>query len=293
MIEMLGVLAIIAVISIGSYSLYRRAVDTHKANSIFDDVNRFEFVISERIDRAPEGQINHGDFNPISGFTMIAYNEPSLQSHHIRVSDVPKSVCRIVLEKGEGKYVMYVKTHLYEGDTSICDKNLNEVRFYFGDTSDLTCSFPDKDAGEIGCSDGCLCPKEENECKPDIYKENYPNPSPILENTVCCPKASNIEACHNQCVDGTCTGENMFFNPKECACTCTDPDNMTYDADHNKCACGTDSNGVQLVLKNKECVCPQAGFTLVDGTCSKFDCRNGTTGNTRKDSSQERSFGVL
>ena len=62
MIEMLGVLAIIGVVSIGGLTLYRRAIDTHKANSIFDDVNRFEFVISERIDRTPRGSIDKADF---------------------------------------------------------------------------------------------------------------------------------------------------------------------------------------------------------------------------------------
>ena len=103
MIEMLGVLAIIAVISIGSYLLYRRAVDTHKANSIFDDVNRFEFVISERVFRTPRGFFDKADFSPVSGFEITAYNEPELSSHHISVMNVPKIVCRIVLDKGEDK----------------------------------------------------------------------------------------------------------------------------------------------------------------------------------------------
>ena len=62
MIEMLGVLAIIGVISIGGLSMYRRAIDTHKANSIFDDVNRFEFVISERVERTQRGFFDKADF---------------------------------------------------------------------------------------------------------------------------------------------------------------------------------------------------------------------------------------
>ena len=76
MIEMLGVLAIIGVLSIGGLTLYRRAIDTHKANSIFDDVNRFEVVISERIDQVGANQISRGDFVPTSGYEMAAFNEP-------------------------------------------------------------------------------------------------------------------------------------------------------------------------------------------------------------------------
>ena len=48
MIEMLRVLAIIGVVSIGGIALYRRAVNYHQANSILDDVNRFAFAIIEK-----------------------------------------------------------------------------------------------------------------------------------------------------------------------------------------------------------------------------------------------------
>ena len=48
MIEMLGVLALVGVLSIGGIALYRRAVNNHHANTILDDVNRFAFVITEK-----------------------------------------------------------------------------------------------------------------------------------------------------------------------------------------------------------------------------------------------------
>ena len=251
MIEMLGVLAIIGVISIGGISLYRRAIDTHKANSIFDDVNRFEFVISERIDRTPRGFFDKADFVPTCGFEMNGFNEPELDSHYISVHDVPRGVCRIVLDKGEDKYVMFANNLIYEGDSSICE-DTNEMRFYFGDTSDL-CSFPAP--GQNSCSDGCLCP-EGNHCETDVYNPNWPNAKPAGQETLsaCCPDSddTNTAACNGKCVNLSC-GENMEFNKKECQCVCTDPDTMEYDPEQNKCVCKKDANGTLLVLNNKKC----------------------------------------
>ena len=58
MIEILGVLAIIAVLSIGGLLGYRRAVNNHQANTILDDVNRFAFVILERSGLALDAEID-------------------------------------------------------------------------------------------------------------------------------------------------------------------------------------------------------------------------------------------
>ena len=189
MIEMLGVLAIIGVLSIGGISLYRRGIDTHKANSIFDDVNRFEFVISEKIERLPHGEINVGDFNSVSGFTMTAYNEPDYQRHYIMVSEVPKSVCRILLEKGGEKYTMYAYNRLYEGDTSICDNDGEVVTFYFGETGELCTAVPDTENNEVACSNGCRC-ADGNVCKSDRYNPTNPRVAQLgSQHTVCCVKA--------------------------------------------------------------------------------------------------------
>ena len=62
MIEMLGVLAIIGVLSIGGLLGYRRAVNNHQANVILDDVSRFAFVILERSGLALGEVIPEGDF---------------------------------------------------------------------------------------------------------------------------------------------------------------------------------------------------------------------------------------
>ena len=61
MIEMLWVLAIIGVLSIGGIAGYRIAVNKYQANVILDDVNRFAFTIIER-SPLPDGVISPADF---------------------------------------------------------------------------------------------------------------------------------------------------------------------------------------------------------------------------------------
>ena len=60
MVEMLGVLAIIGVLSIGGLLGYRRAVNKYQANTILDDVNRFAFTIIERSPLS-DGEISPAD----------------------------------------------------------------------------------------------------------------------------------------------------------------------------------------------------------------------------------------
>ena len=258
MIEMLAVLAIIGVVSIGGLLGYRRAVDTHKVNTIFDDVNRFEFVISERIDRLPDGEIDPLDFKPISGFKMEAYNELEKERHYIKVLDVPKNICQLILSKGEEKYVMFATNLLYEGDEAICLET-NDMLFYFGETAYL-CSWPL--AGQNHCSNGCLCPSETHHCLRDEYNPGWPEhglPAEYLQNpdTICCPKEMDA-ACDNECKDSTCPAANMQFDWSICDCNCTDPQTMVYDPQKKDCvvsngACSYEMAAQQTQEKTANC----------------------------------------
>jgi len=246
MIEMLAVLAVIAVVSIGGLLGYRYAMDTHKANSIFDDVNRFEFSISERIDRLPDGEIDPLDFTPFSGFTMDATNELEEERHRISVHGVPKGVCRILLNKGQEKYVLFVDNFIFDGDLSICDDAPNEglmVSFYFGQTDGL-CSVPD--VGDNSCSDGCLCP-EGFHCEKDLQDDAWPGSSTGSSGedyTVCCPDYDDPEeaqfnkACNGECVNIDCP-PHMRYSFKDCECVCQNPLTMVYDAGRDDCVTST------------------------------------------------------
>ena len=151
MIEMLGVLAIIGVLSIGGLLGYRRAVNNHQANVILDDANRLAFVVMEN-DRAFEPNTvitDDFDFVPTGIYHMDAFLGTAAGQFGIVVTDVPKGVCEALLPKASAEYKVRVASAktadnvqqlaaygvLYdEQDTDICN-NTNDIALYFGDVS--------------------------------------------------------------------------------------------------------------------------------------------------------------
>ena len=163
MIEMLGVLAIIGVLSIGGLLGYRRAVNNHQANVILDDVNRFAFVILERSGLALDAEIDKGDFKESGIYTLEGYQDIEPNQFSITVSDVPEGVCEALLPKAAVEYAVRVKEHgsdsgtLYDlFHTDLCNGS-NDIVLYFGDTDDLF-DFPE-------CGRLPKCVKYSSDCK--------------------------------------------------------------------------------------------------------------------------------
>ena len=79
MIEMLAVLAIVGVLSIGGVWGYRKAMTKHLANSVIDDVNLSGFlVMSELFNRLPDDDVGldmTGRFDQKSPYTFKAFAE--------------------------------------------------------------------------------------------------------------------------------------------------------------------------------------------------------------------------
>ena len=171
MIEMLGVLAIIGVLSIGGIVLYRRAVNNHQANVILDDVNRFAFVILER-SGLPQGDvIPKGDFVESGLYTLEGYQDVEPEQFSITVFDVPRRVCEALLPKAAAEYAVRVNEHgsddgpLYDlFHTDLCNGS-NDIVLYFGDTDDLF-DFPD-------CGRLPKCTKYSSDCKCIECEEGY------------------------------------------------------------------------------------------------------------------------
>ena len=161
MIEMLGVLAIIGVLSIGGLLGYRRAVNNHQANVILDDVNRFAFVILERSGLALGEVIPKGDFVESGIYTLEGYQDIEPNQFSITVKNVPKGVCEALLPKAVIEYKVRVNPSVNEQgklydtlNTDLCLDN-NFMVFYFGDTAGV-CNVPDDD-GPTPCTQNSDC----------------------------------------------------------------------------------------------------------------------------------------
>jgi len=169
MIEMLGVLAIIGVLSIGGLLGYRRAVNNHQANTILDDVNRFAFVILENGYSFENNSYFDVDFTKTSNYSMTAHIEQSNQ-FSIIVLDVPRGVCEAFVPKAAVEYKVRValadsedpltEGGLYDASQADLCEDSNNVVLYFGDTDNLN---PPADDEIIACESyadccrGCFC----------------------------------------------------------------------------------------------------------------------------------------
>jgi len=174
MIEMLGVLAIIGVLSIGGLLGYRRAVNNHQANTILDDANRLAFVIMEN-DRAYETN-DFVDEELIDSVTYTGtYNLDAFMAQAgqfgIVVTKVPKGVCESLVPKAaveykvrvmpwsEEKYLVPQMSNIgtiYDSfHKDICGDE-NDVVLYFNDTS-AQCNKPDEGETYAKCLSNADC----------------------------------------------------------------------------------------------------------------------------------------
>ena len=104
MLEMLGVLAIIGMLSVGAVMGFRQAMNRHKANVILNDVS---LAFEELATHGTTGAINRYQvtaFTPESGHALYAKRDAEDNSS-VEVQGVAKGVCEILIQ--------YEKTELY------------------------------------------------------------------------------------------------------------------------------------------------------------------------------------
>lgn len=288
MIEILAVLGVIAVLTIGGLFGYRYAMSVYHANKILNDVNTLHFVIEENKDKVSgEGRIRERDFIPESDFRFAAFNEPERERYHIDVYHVPKPVCRALVKRAEGNYVYLVNQVLYEGNENICRED-NLVSFFYGNT-DRVCNLCE-DPDEVGCCNGCRCADIQT-CMRDERLTLYPRANFADR---CC--AEDEVNCGGRCVKKNCPNGEVL-SPVNCQCDCQD---LMKTKTLNKkgevvCACRPDLNGNELIEKNGNCVCKSGVYSGVPGDglccksesytyvpslgrCTELDCSKGNSG---------------
>ena len=178
MVEILGVLAIIGVLSFGGIQGYKYAMDKHRANDIVHSVNmratdiwhlyqdgEKELPDSPEADAFPE----YGEMTQ-TGFEILVTSHPPV-AFRTWVNDVPTAVCQKVLQENLNDTIQGLKfvqvdngggLTRYTGDIAICGESgtMNQMVFT---------SFLDEDGGAVGnpigdvgdnCVDSEDCPQE-------------------------------------------------------------------------------------------------------------------------------------
>ena len=174
MIEMLGVLAIIGVLSIGGLLGYRRAINNHQANQILDDANRLAFVILESNQAFQTNDFMDEDFIdsvPYTGTYILDAFMAAGGQFGIVVTNVPKGVCESLVPKAAVEYKVRVMPYnsteyidqiantglVYDSfHKDICVNDMNDVVLFFGDTS-AQCNKPEEGQDGIPCNSNADC----------------------------------------------------------------------------------------------------------------------------------------
>ena len=131
MVEMLGVLAIIGVLSIGGMWGYQKAMTLYRTNNLIEDVRLAGFVVMDSLfDILPDddtGMDMAGLFDQKTPYQFTAFAEKE-NTFEIMTQDIPYPVCEEV-KKRKVEWLEEIKAN---GISNICNKDdINEVSFFF------------------------------------------------------------------------------------------------------------------------------------------------------------------
>ena len=180
MVEMIGTLVIMGVLSIGGVAGYKYAIDKNTANQIMKDAHLG--YISTPISSCVNDFISV-EFSPISGHQTDFYCDPK-NERYIRVSGISDTVCEHLLKMQSDNEV---ELYAYDEYTApLCDKEENDLIFAFADTG-----FP-----AIPCMG-------INDCPPDFFGICHETDKLCLK----CSDGQMPNTAHTQCVDLQCNEE--------------------------------------------------------------------------------------
>ncbi len=149
MVEMLGVLAVIGVLSIGGIAGYSYGMDRYRANETINDImlKSIDIVTNINQNKAPNVSFWSAT-NPI-GYPISFVQDIPNDRYGIQIQNVPSRVCKIVGDALKNMAIVYVGSEDYTPDTNTdpCDESDNNtMEFYF---ESLKC--------EPACQDDEIC----------------------------------------------------------------------------------------------------------------------------------------
>ena len=137
MVEMLGTLAIIGVLSVGGIAGYSYGMDKYKANQTINDVMLMGVDMITQLSQNRGTPTLSADWGTKTtagyDFTVIPNPEDETQ-YGIQITGVPSSICKMVGDGLKQTVVVYVGNEDYNSDTETdpCDESdKNTMEFYF------------------------------------------------------------------------------------------------------------------------------------------------------------------
>ena len=253
MVEMLGTLAIIGVLSIGGIMGYNYGINKYRANETIRDVTLYAMTASQQL-LAGQTDFNFGELG--NGVSTLGYaidgehgiidadtgemSEGSEDYFYIYVDGVPPRVCERILDSDwSAPLVMEVNGKAYTNSVNICyedEADTVDMAFQFvadlnGDTLPYgTCETDTDCIGNCAtCSDGlCVSACTDGQiCLRDIRGGNMMCcPRENRAGPYCCPSTKNGMCCNES---GQCCPWNMPLADKDGNCYACDTTTAKID----------------------------------------------------------------
>ena len=223
MIEMLGVLAIIGVLSIAAVAGYRFALLKFRANEVTNELNMRAINVSAQMlntgtvyEKNELIEDGFGDTLTVGFPVETAISDRNTDYFEILVSDIPADLCRQILRDYENPIMIFVNNVRYNADTTICDDEtqnaLNDMGFIY--KNDL--------GTHEACSEKGYFDEEDFQChcSGNTYLDIYTN-------DCLCHSGYIWSAAENTCIESICP-EGEFLAPEGCV-PCGTPGAVTIN----------------------------------------------------------------
>ncbi len=305
MVEMLGVLAIIAILSIGGIVGYKIAMNYYQANQIANEINimhndlkikyalgneelllgdPYDETYDETYDKTPDDERYRGylstqynrypvNYDCTRKDMQDFYSCREADAYFIKVKNISKGVCKpltTLLNAMNGLIYMEINKEVYEKD-DLCTSDENNEFYIEFDAEDVNGNY-DSNRPEGWCADNKDC---EGLSTPVCDKDNH--------ECVECTEEDNTHCALNICRDdhtcGECTKDSDCANPRpicdEEAATCVRCNNSEECAEINANTpiCETNSGACcddpLMTWNGSECACP-ADYGVSETTQGKI-----------------------
>ena len=210
MVEMLGTLAIIGVLSIGGIAGYSYGIDKHKANETLQEVRLKAIDILAQFNQRNGEEINIDSWEPktSTGYT-IGLEEGTIG---IQIEEVEQRVCEFMSDGIANEATVKINTVIYEDNNTPVDcGEKNTMVFYF-----------DTNAEDSGCNG----PIVDDECQPCqenlVWDDKY-------EMCLC---ESDTEYLGEDGICQTCPA-TAYASDDGLACVC--PEGYGWNSETNQC----------------------------------------------------------
>ena len=270
MVEMLGTLAIIGVLSVGGIAGYSYGMDKYRANRTMYDVNVRAVDVLAQFDATGDATLD-GWKNEKTLYPITLEDE----TIGIQVSGVPTRVCELMVE-GMEKYAKAVKINAeYVGENAGDCGDENTLVFYFDEEENKGCSNNGPiskcttEDGQTGyCVLGTCMADGTQTCISETGSvENCPydpacfvvaDGTPTLISGLTCEKNGKQGVCSN----GICQTENTLCGGIDCTMYATEQgvDTVCVGCQDNSC---TYLIGNMCITQDN-----QIGICWLDGTCA-------------------------